>query len=156
MGSIAIVLMTMGLANTAWSADDAAGICLAKEQLLERLICLSDAAKRDDDAGYCHRASQEAVRWQCVAILAEHKGDAALCRSIPRSDDQYRGLYDICLSDVAEVTAAPQLCSEIASQGLRNSCYLKLVRAGASSELCEQIADQGLRSACTGRPVYVD
>lgn len=138
------------------TADEGADSCLDREQLIERLLCLSDVAKRAGEVEPCLRAEDAGVRWQCVAILAEHQKDAALCRTIPLENDVYQGLRDVCLSDVAEARHESGLCDEIGTQGLRDSCYLKLVKEGASEELCARIVDRGLKSACTGKPVYVD
>jgi hypothetical protein len=144
------------MAEAAGPAETEADACLAETQVIEQLLCLADIAKRAADPEPCLRAAHEGVRWQCVAILAEHLKDAGLCRTIPRTDEEYQGLYDICLSDIAEVRQDPALCTEIETQGLRDSCYLKVVQRGASSELCARIVDPGLKSACTGEPVYLE
>lgn len=146
------VLLAASAASGGPAAADQADQCLEQEQVVERLLCLVDAAKRAGDVEVCQRAEHEGVRWQCVAIFAEYRRDASLCRTIPRGNQDYRELFDVCLSDVAEARGEPELCGEIGTDGLRDSCYLKLVRAGASAVLCARIRDPGLKSACAGEP----
>lgn len=155
LGLIAALLVAPAVGIKAAKADEKANACLRIKPVAERLLCLADVAKKSGTAKPCHQARHQGVRWQCVAILAEHLGDAALCRTIPRTDQEYQGLYDVCLSDVAKVRKEPALCAEIATAGLRDSCFLKLVRDGAPKALCARINDRGLKSLCTGEPVYV-
>ena len=113
-----------------------------------RVECHAERAVQAGERAPCNGAADVRVRDQCYGVYAVRVGDAASCRAIPGEGQRPTRLRQICLSDVAIVSADGSLCGEIADPGLRDTCHLKVARDTENADLCERIEQDGLRALC--------